>query len=95
MEAPSQVNKQRQLPAQGRGRRGGGGVRVHGGRIGGRGRGAQRHHAVLDEIQATLMDHEWLMNERYFICVNKKGYNFLGSMSAMCDVKPWKVLLLP
>ena len=30
----------------------------------------------------------------YFMCVNKNGYNFLGSMSAMCDVKPLRVRLL-
>ncbi|KAK0131121.1 hypothetical protein N1851_034196 [Merluccius polli] len=63
MEAPGQVNEQGQLPAQGRGGRkrggggGGGGGGVHGGRIGGRGRGARRHHAVPDEIRATLIDH--------------------------------------
>ena len=56
MEAPGQVNEQGQLPARGRGRRGGG-VRVCGDRIGGRGRGAHRHHAVLYEIRATLTDH--------------------------------------
>ena len=58
MEAPRQVNEQGQLPARGRGgRRRGGGVRVRGGRIGGRGRGARRHHAIPDEIRATLIDH--------------------------------------
>lgn len=62
MEAPVQVNEQGQLPARGRGRRRGGGVRVRGGRIGGRGRGARRHHAVPDEIQATLIDH--IINQR-------------------------------
>ena len=65
MEAPGQVNEQGQLPAQGRGRRGGG-VRVRGGRIGGRGQGAQRHHAVPDEIQATLIDH--VINHRKQEC---------------------------
>ncbi|KAI2658772.1 Glutamyl-tRNA(Gln) amidotransferase subunit B, mitochondrial [Labeo rohita] len=56
MEAPRQV--QQQLPARGRGGRGRGrgGVRMHGG-IGGRGRGARRHHDVPDEIRATLIDH--------------------------------------
>ncbi|XP_039608400.1 uncharacterized protein LOC120528320 isoform X1 [Polypterus senegalus] len=56
MEAPRQV--QQQLPARGRGgrRRGRGGVRMRGG-IGGRGRGARRHHDVPDEIRATLIDH--------------------------------------
>ena len=34
-----------------------------------------------------------LMYGSYFMCVNKNGYNFLGSMSAMCNVKPWRVLL--
>ena len=96
MEAPGQVNEQGQLPAQGSG------VRVGGGRTGGRGQGTQRHHAVPDEIQATLIDHvinhhltmaEWLMYGSYFMCVNKNGYSFIGSMSAMCDVKPWRVLL--
>ena len=56
MEAPGQVARQGQLPARGRGRRGGG-IRVRGGRIGGRGRGARRHHAVPDESRATLIDH--------------------------------------
>ena len=63
MEAPGQVNKQGQLPAGGRRRRGEGGggggggrVRVCCGRIGGRGRAAGRHHAVLDEIRATLIE---------------------------------------
>ncbi|XP_035517555.1 receptor-type tyrosine-protein phosphatase gamma-like [Morone saxatilis] len=57
MEPTGQVNEQGQLPARGRGRRRGGGVRVRGGRTGGRGRGARRHHAVPDEIRATLIDH--------------------------------------
>ncbi|KAL0180193.1 hypothetical protein M9458_025635, partial [Cirrhinus mrigala] len=58
MEAPGQVNEQGQLPARGRGGRGGrGGVRVRGGGIAGRGRGAQRHCAVPDEIWATVIDH--------------------------------------
>ena len=30
---------------------------MRGGRIGGRGQGARRLHAVPDEIQATLIDH--------------------------------------
>lgn len=34
-----------------------------------------------------------LMYGSYFMCVNDNGYNFLGSMSAMCDVKPWRLLL--
>ena len=55
MESPGQVNEQWQLSA--RGRRRGGGVRVCGGGIGGRGRGARRHHAVPDEIRATIIDH--------------------------------------
>ena len=77
MEAHYQVNEQGQMPARGRGRRGGG-VKMHGGRIGGRGQGARRYHAVPDEIQATLIDHvinhrltmaEWLMFGSYFMCV--------------------------
>ncbi|KAL0184680.1 hypothetical protein M9458_020376, partial [Cirrhinus mrigala] len=55
MEAPGQVNEQGELPARGRGGRGG--VRVRGGGIGGRGRGARRHCAVPDEIRATVIDH--------------------------------------
>ena len=55
MESPGQVNEQGQLSA--RGRRRGGGVRVRGGGIGGRGRGARKHHAVPDEIRATIIDH--------------------------------------
>lgn len=55
MEAPGQVNKQGKLPA--RGRRRGRRVRVSGGGIGGRGRRAQRRHAVPDEIRATIIDH--------------------------------------
>lgn len=51
MEAPGQVNEQGKLPPRGRG------VRVSGGGIGGRGRRAQRHHAVPDEIRATIIDH--------------------------------------
>ncbi|KAL1260571.1 hypothetical protein QQF64_008398 [Cirrhinus molitorella] len=65
MEAPGQVNEQGQLPARGRGGRGGrGGVRVRGGGIGGRGRGARRHCAVPDEIRATVIDHENLWPHR-------------------------------
>ena len=56
MESPGQVNEQWQLSARGK-RRGGGGVRVCGGGIGGRDQGARRHHAVLDEIRATIIDH--------------------------------------
>lgn len=26
------------------------------------------------------------------LCVNKSCYNFLGSVSAMCGVKPWRLL---
>ena len=55
MEASGQVNDQGQLPAWGRGRREG--VKVRGGRVGWRGRGKQKHHAVPDEIRATLKDH--------------------------------------
>ena len=55
MESPGQVNEQWQLSA--RGRRRGGGVRVCGGGIGERGRGARRHHAVPDEIWVTIIDH--------------------------------------
>ncbi|KAL1257360.1 hypothetical protein QQF64_010604 [Cirrhinus molitorella] len=62
MEAPGQVNEQGQLPARGRGGRGG--VRVRGGGIGGRGRGARRHCAVPDEIRATVIDHENLWPHR-------------------------------
>ena len=27
------------------------------------------------------------------LCVNKNGYNSLLSISAICDVKPWRLLL--